>query len=190
MPVLNVCIPSIVERGDKLQQLISYLEDISQGFGVKILYAVDNKEMSIGAKRQLLLNNCDAEYMMMLDDDDTIPDDYFQLVIPELTKRPDCIGYYEEVKNSKGLLHVKHSVTCGKWTEKPLQRTPFYKTPIRTELAKAIGFEDKRFGEDHTFALSIYPLLRKEIFIDKAMYIYNQPDPMTKQQHNKRYGIR
>jgi cellulose synthase/poly-beta-1,6-N-acetylglucosamine synthase-like glycosyltransferase len=137
MSSLNVCIPSIIERRDKLAALIQRIEQLAEGYDVKILFAVDNKEMSIGAKRQALLNACAADYMVMLDDDDNLHDEYFEHVMPLLEKNPDCVGYYELVVG-KTVQEVKHSITCKQWTDSPLQRTPFYKTPIRTELAKAV----------------------------------------------------
>lgn len=188
--LLTVAIPTTYDREPLFNKLIDRISELAEGIeGVQIIYAVDNYELSIGAKRNQLLNHAKGEYFVMVDSDDNIHDDYFTDVMPLLKQAPDCIGYYELVVG-KTIQEVKHSITCKQWTDTPLQRTPFYKTPIRTELAKAIGFEDKRYGEDHTFAKSIYPLLRKEIFIDKALYIYNQPAPMTQQQHRQRYGIR
>lgn len=188
--LLTVAIPTTYDRQHLFDRLIARLSGLTDGMdSIEILYSVDNYELSIGAKRNLLLNNAIGKYFVMVDSDDDVCDDYFNFVLPELAKEPDCIGYYEEVRCSTESTLVKHSISCGKWTDKPLQRTPFYKTPILTDIAKAIRFEDVRYGEDHTFAKAIYPFLRTEIFIDAPMYIYNQPAPMSIQQHNKRYGI-
>lgn len=188
--LLTVAIPTTHDRQVLFDKLVDKISGLTEGMDdVQIIYAVDNYELSIGAKRNQLLNHAKGKYFVMVDSDDDIHDDYFSLVMPQLSKEPDCIGYYELIVGAQ-VRKVKHSITCKQWTDTPLQRTPFYKTPIRTDIAKAIGFEDKRYGEDHVFAKAIYPLLRKEIFIDEALYIYNQPKPMSEVEHKKRYGIR
>lgn len=184
--MLTIAIPTTTERKELFDKLIERVCSMAPE-GVKVIYCEDNKEMSVGAKRQLLLNNIDTEYFTMLDDDDDLPDNYFDLVLPVLANKPDFVGGYELVMPKN--IRVKHSLRCITWGENPLRRTPFYKMPMRTDIAKKVGFKDMRYGEDRRFSEAVYPLLKKEAFIDAALYIYNQPKPMNRQEHNKRYGI-
>jgi hypothetical protein len=43
-----------------------------------------------------------------------------------------------------------------------------------------------RFGEDHDFAIRIYPFLKKEKYINDVMYLYQY----SSENHNSKYGIK
>lgn len=183
---LTVAIPSIVERKEQFEALLTHLYRIAP-IWVEIIDLIDNKTISIGSKRQQLLETAKGEYIVMVDDDDTIPDYYFDKLLPALEQQPDCVGYIEQV-GEKNAIHSKRFKHWGE-SKEAYHRTPFCKDPIRTELARQVGFKDMRYGEDHDFAKRLYPLLKTEVFIDEIMYIYNQPKRLSKQEHKKRYGI-
>jgi hypothetical protein len=43
-------------------------------------------------------------------------------------------------------------------------------------------FPDKSFGEDYEYSMRLKPMLKKEVFIEKELYIYNfkYENPQTK----------
>jgi GT2 family glycosyltransferase len=189
-----------VGREDKLDTLISNINyqiskySISKE-SIEILTECDNKEMSIGAKRQKLLNKCNAEYMVQIDDDDYISMQYLPHVIDALQSKPDCIGYLESVKIDGIQKTACHSNRFTDWANNKegydFVRTIFCKDVIRTDIARKIGFSDMRFGEDYDFSkrLKQSGLLKTEVFINEVMYFY-ESKTLTRSQHNERYGIR
>ena len=183
---LTVAIPTTTDRRDMFNELYMHVQSILPEWA-ELIFEEDEYQMSIGSKRQALLDRAQGDYVFMLDSDDTIPDYYFDKLLPALEQQPDCVGYIEQVGEKNAI----HSIRFKHWGEskEAYHRTPFCKDPIRTKLARQVGFKDMRYGEDHDFAKRIYPQLKTEVFIDEIMYIYNQPKRLSKQEHKKRYGI-
>ncbi len=198
---LSVLIPTVVGREIEYTKLFMYLQSQIDEYGlsqqVEIITASDNKEMSIGQKRQYLYKEATGKFSVQIDDDDSVCSDYLYLINNVIKDNEvDCIGYYElcTMDGNKFLSVISKEVK--EWETYPnvpigklkYRRTPFFKVPILTELCKQVGVNDMRFGEDHDFAKRIHPLLKKEFFIYKEMYFYSS-NSLTKQAHNQRYGI-
>jgi hypothetical protein len=185
LSLLSVLIPTVVGREAQFNALIETIP-------VPILYCKDNKEMSIGTKRQLLLDKCETEYFVMCDDDDALSLDYFPTILPLLEKKPDCICYLEDINGVQTACHSNRFEDWGIGKGYHYYRTPFYKDVLRTDIARKIGFNDLRYGEDYDFAkrLKTSRLIQNEIFVDKKMYFYKMPNALSNVEHKKRYGIR
>lgn len=188
MPKLTIAIATVVEREGMFKDLMAYLKDIAPEW-VEVIFECDNKEISIGSKRQNLLNAAQGEYIMFLDDDDSIPEYYFDTLLPAFEQSPDAIGYIEQCGDKL----VPHSHKYNGWRDNydgyPHVRTIFCKDPIKTNIAREAGFKDMRYGEDHDFSRRVKKLIKTEVFIDKVMYLYNQPGRLSTSQHKQRYGI-
>lgn len=202
--MLTILIPTISERRAMCDTLVRLLQrDIERGGYsglVEIIICEDNKEASIGFKRNYLARQCKTEYCVMVDDDDMLSEHYFDKVLPLLTKGPDCVTYLEGIySDGKHVQTAIHSNKLSRWENGvkldkfvyDYGRTPFCKDIIKTSIVKEIGFKDMRFGEDADFAgrLKISGLIKKEAHINEIMYIYHMPGAMTTAQHNKRYGV-
>jgi hypothetical protein len=200
MKLLSIHIPTIVGREEQFDKLYQHLlldidlyhVDRSE---VEIISEKDNKKMSIGEKRQLLLNRCDAQYFVQIDDDDMVKNGYIATVIGALKEfSPDCIGYLEGVQMNGVSKIAAHSDRFADWGENiegyDYVRTIFCKDVIRTDIARKIGFSDMRFGEDHDFSrrLKSSGLITWEVFINEIMYYY-EGNNLNADQHRERYGI-
>lgn len=198
---LSICIPSVVGREEKLRKLLDNLHaQIERGkfTNVEVLTDVDNKQVSIGAKRQRMYMNCVGEYAVQIDDDDNVPTDYIQTVLAYIHEyRPDAIGYIEHCVMDGVEKLAAHSQAYGYWATLPAPdangysyyRTPYFKDVIKTEICRKVGVLDMRFAEDHDFAVRVLPLIKHEVFIPKIMYYYTA-NTLTKQEHKQRYGIK
>src|SRR6478736_2156247 len=98
---LSILIPTVVGREEKLQRLMDVLdpqfdelvkEAINTGeMPVEIIIDKDNKEVSIGAKRQRLLERAMGEYVVFIDDDDLVSETYIQDILNNTGS--DSIGF-------------------------------------------------------------------------------------------------
>lgn len=192
---LSILIPTLPEREAKLKTLLAFLKPQLNHFVEIIIDDTAKEAMSIGNKRNELYKKAIGTYSVQIDDDDLVPDNYIHEVLKALDNKPDCVGYLEDcmMDGIKKLSII--SIACQEWSNGNRQtdgfdylRTPFFKTPIKTELCEQVGVADMRFGEDHDFAKRIYPLLKKEEFINKIMYYYSA-NSLTPEQHQERYGI-
>jgi len=191
---LNILICTIPTRENEFNLLKHHLQSQINELGVQkqvsILSKLDNKQISVGAKRQLLLEEATADYIVFIDDDDMIPYYYVDKILEAIKLSPDCIGFRIECTGTSG----KTASASNKWDDWAENvggfdyvRTIYHKTPVKREIALAIGYEDKRFGEDYCYSkrLKESGLLKNEVFIDKVMYEYRY----AHEDHSTKYGI-
>ena len=193
---LSILIPTVTGREKSFNQIEDFLQwQISQASlwdKVEVLSLCDNKELSIGAKRNKLLEMANGDFCVMIDDDDTVHFQFIERIMSAIESNPDCVGYkelciYENGSVKSSDISLKHK----RWNEPKNAgfnhyRSPFYKVPIKTELCRMVGFKDLRYGEDIEFANRIIKLLTNEVYIDEFMYIYRYKE----ENHNQKYGIK
>ena len=196
-PLLSIILPTTIDRRlcfyRLLENILHQVNDHCHNTGeVEILIDEDDKQKSIGKKRQDLLEKATGTWVVGIDSDDQIATDYIESIINELRRNPniDHVGFYENCNidgaKSKSIFSIRHQ----KWDENAEGfdhiRCANPKSVIRRTKALQAGFEDSRFGEDRIFSEKVTPLLTSEIFIEKDLYyyIYNSTE------HNYRYGIK
>lgn len=187
---LSILIPTVIGREKQFDKLLSVLTP-QLSDETELIHLKDNKEITIGAKRNKLYAMASGEYSVQIDDDDSVPADYVNQVLHAIRLSPDCVGYMEQINNNgvkSGIsdFSLRHKAWKDKANGFDHVRTPFHKTPIRTDICKRVLFPDIRFGEDHMWSKAVYPLLMTEVHILKIMYIYNYKS----EPHKQKYGIK
>jgi len=147
---------------------------------VEILFCCDNREMTIGTKRNKLLDESTGKFIAFIDDDDRVDMEYIKIITQIIKSNPDidCIGI-------KGILTINgrnprtfiHSIKYNSYFERDrvFYRCPNHLNPIRKECIKGIRFPEKNFSEDTDWALQIRDkgVLKKEVMFDKKpLYFY------------------
>lgn len=192
--ILSILICTIESRKEKFNLLFDRLlkqkrECIFNDDFCEILFECDNKQISVGAKRQMLINRAKGSYIVFIDDDDNISDNYISKIINEIVvNQPDSIGFKIECdiegKKETAVVSNKYYDWCEDKDGFKYCRTPYHKSPIKRWIAKQVGYEDLRYAEDHDYSkrLKESGLIKKESFIDEVMYYYNfkYEDPKTK----------
>ena len=158
---------------------------------VELLIETDNKELAISKKRELIYRKAKGVYCVQIDDDDEVTDNYIEVILKACKSGKDCIGYKELVRMKGRELISQISLRFKEWKtlKDGFERTPFYKVPIKTGIARKVLLPEMRYGEDHEFSKAIYSLLNNEQYIDQVLYIYYSPDYLTESEKKKRYGI-
>lgn len=191
---LSILIPTIKDRNEQFHQLFSYLQNLLDlhdlNDTVELCFLADNREMTIGKKRQELLEMADGLYSWQIDDDDSIHQDSILYILDAMKDNPDCITF-EEACNINGVeKRSNFSLKYDDWGNDidgfDFVRTPFFKTPIKTSICLQVPVPNERFGEDHLWAKAIKPLLKSEVHIPKQLYFYQH----ISSPHNERYGIK
>lgn len=183
---LSILIPTIFGREEKFEKLLAHLNSMITP-SVEILIEKDNKEISIGKKRQKLLTRAIGEWIVFIDDDDWVSNNYVEKILEALSTNPDSVGFKIQCSGTKGVT----AACSNRWRDWADQvdgfdyvRTPYHKVPIRRKLALQIGFNDIRFGEDYDFSkrLKEKRLIETEFFIDEILYYYrfSYENPKTK----------
>lgn len=195
--VLSILIPTIIGREEQFNNLYAFLTEQLDRDGiwneVEIVSECDDRTMSIGTKRQVLLNRSYGDFVVFIDDDDSIPDDYCLTIWQAIKDNPgiDAIGFLQKCTFNQGAAVIASlSNQWDAWGEYKggyrYVRTPFFPTPMLREYAVAIGYNDMRFGEDHDFSIRLKEagLIKNELFIPRMMYHYQY----THAPHAEKYG--
>jgi len=176
-PILSILLPTISTRASQFARLEAHVRAQSDGKPVEILSECDNKEISIGRKRQNLLEKASGEWVVFIDDDDWIADDYVDSILAALSENPDCVGFLIRcTTNGKNPVMAKASLKYKSWGENEdgfvHTRAPYQKTPVRRSIALLVGFPDLRYAEDREYSRGLVKHLKTEVFIDKILYEY------------------
>ena len=171
---LSILICNIPERAEKLERLINVLQPQLQD-GVEILIETDSGEMTIGAKRNLLLSKAKGWYVCFIDDDDLVPDYYVAKILEAIEKHPDCIGIKGHyICGDRVPALFVHSLEYDDWFTKDgvPYRCPNQLNPIKRRIAMEVKFPDKSFGEDIAYSRMLRGLLKTQVMIEEVMYYY------------------
>jgi len=182
--ILTIGILSLNERIKSLNDLLGEINKITSRENldkVEIIVNVDDRQKSVGQKRNEILEQAKGKFVCFIDDDDNIDEDYINIIMKIIRENPelDCIGfsgmYYI---NGNPAMIFKHANEYGGHykDDEGIQYRPInHLNPTRTEIARKIRFPEKNFGEDSDYCDRLLEsgLLKNEIIIhDKIMYHY------------------
>jgi glycosyltransferase involved in cell wall biosynthesis len=183
---LTVMIPTVPGRFDNyLPRILKQFNDQIAALNtneVELLVLYDNKKRSIGEKRNALLQIAQGDFVVYIDDDDRVSDDYLDVILNVINAQPDadCIVYDCLCVIDEGQGRVERMCKYGiefdywtspdgtQWTGKPAH-TMIYKA----SLAKSHLFADMGQGEDVDWVKRACLDIKKQVRINnKVMYFY------------------
>lgn len=182
--MISILIPSIPQRLDRLKELIVKYESYISLYNVdaEIISVVDNKKMSIGEKRNALVDLSRGDYWVMTDDDlDELTEKYFALV-PE-TCIVDVVTYLQ-------LARINHQSTTVEFGLRNInedfipdgvtKRKAWHCCTWKKEKIRDARFNSyKNWGEDSFFADIANELADNTIHIPEICHIYQHDSKTT-----------
>jgi glycosyltransferase involved in cell wall biosynthesis len=177
--MLSILIPTIVGREDFYNSLVSALYKQYQGCDAEICHLKDNREASIGKKRNDLLELASGRYVVFIDDDDMVSDNYMKLLLEAAMTDCDCAslkGMYSIDGVDDGIF--EHSLVYPEWkttgNEVKYERFPNHINMIKASIAKQFKFPETNHGEDADWSTQIHKsgLLKHEHYIPDIIYYY------------------
>ena len=181
---LSILIPTLYERNDQLITLksILYGQIYSGKFNehVEVLTEADNREITTGTKRNILLNRAKGDYIVFCDDDDKVHKQYVRLILKAIESGPDAVGIrLIHYLNSSLYGNTCHSILYKEWKNIPgpegiwtFQRCPNHLNPVKREHALRARFPDKTIGEDRDYSYKLRKYLKTEVMIEEPIYFY------------------
>lgn len=178
---MSFLIATIPGRESSLQRLVSSIHEkmgrLAPDTRYEIALSFDNRETSIGAKRERLCSEAKGKYLVFIDDDDEITDAYIEDL------RETINGGYS-VMRLRGRIapytftHSLENKLTGKMARgEVFLRPPNHLNPMMSDIAKLIHFKDAVRGEDleWTIRLARNGFLTREYMSDESRihYIYN-----------------
>lgn len=177
---LSILIPTVPSRIELFYpKLIKHLLSQTKNRNdVEIIALFDNKKRSVGDKRNNLLDLANGEYLVFIDDDDRIHDNYVDIVLKTLYDNPtaDCLVYNSSTSINGGPpILCKYGIefeygyiSTNEWRGKPAH-TMVYKSSI----AKKYKFPIINHGEDMAWVKQAYVDIKNQIRIDEVLYWYD-----------------
>jgi hypothetical protein len=184
-------IPTIAGRETSLQNLMTSIRDkmsrIAPQLRYKINLAFDNREMSVGMKRQHLLQGAEGKYFAFVDDDDDITDAYVEDLVETIQGSYQVMRLRGQIAQYTFTHSLENKLTSPMARGDVFLRPPNHLNPMLTDVGKLISFGDAVRGEDldWTMRLARAGFLSKEYRSDDSRihYIYNmgsrRVDPKT-----------
>lgn len=191
MPVFSILLATVTNRAPLFSLLYDEIRRQSEGKPVEIIVACDSKEISIGKKRQNLLESASGTHIAFVDDDDWISGTYVNDILTALESGPDCVGFKIECTMNGG--RPESAVTSMKYKEWGdnidgfrYTRSIYHKSPVLRSIALKVGFPNLRYCEDRPYSEGVMHHVKTESFIDKVLYFYR----FRSENFAEKYGIK
>ena len=189
LSILIPLTPDRIECADRLEhEFWQQAKDLLPH--IEVIREIDNREMTIGEKRNILYAKANGAYSVQWDSDDFIHPQGLELIIGAILRQDyDCCTYEEHIDFDGKIQRSNHSLKYDDWQDNfdgfDFVRTPFMKSVIKTEIARSVPVPHIRYAEDHLWAQALKPHLKTEIHLNEQIYRYIH----RKTPHNERYGI-
>lgn len=183
---ISILIPTMKSREKLFHQVLAEVKRQireTPEINVEVLWESDNGEMTLGQKRNVLMDRCQGKYHCFIDDDDVIAPDFLKIFVPMIRSSVDfdCASFvgahYVRGKFNK-LFH--HSLEYSEWAEFPDRyiRSVSPMNMIKTSIVRQVRYKDIRNTEDHEFSkrLMASGLLKTEFKINPNRPIYHYID--------------
>ena len=192
MKELSILILTLPTRIDSYARLIKSINQqvIENNLinRVQILSLCDTKEISVGEKRNILLNKSIGKYVCFIDDDDVIAPNYLSAIMSALESNADVITFSGDyVENEIRTPFSISMIHRGNFNEQNMfYRLPNHLCPVKREIALNCQFTNKNFGEDSDYAEKINIHIKNEYHIQDKLYfyMYNSNTSQTKPNNN------
>jgi hypothetical protein len=133
--------------------------------------------VSVGVKRDSLVQNATGEYLLFLDDDETIPPNYVEQVLRLCNQGKDictfrslfkCDTYWALIDMS-----LKYKRNEDATPEHIVKRKPWHVCAIRSEIAKRHRFSNMNNAEDWDWMERVLKDVKTEAHTSQILHQYN-----------------
>jgi len=177
--LLSILIPTLPSRISTYARLINKIYGQIQRFNlqdeVQILSLMDTKDIILGKKRNKLVEMALGKYIMFIDDDDDVSDNFLLKIIEGTKSGNDVITFNGEY-HENGSVHsdfiISTLVVCDTNSGGIMYRRPNHLCAVRREIAIDCKFPDKNFREDSDYSELINKHIKTEFHINEKLYFY------------------
>jgi len=181
--ILSILIATLESRRDQFAHIFGRLTAQVRAAAltgeIEILSLCDNREASIGTKRNRLIGQARGHFVAFVDDDDDVSDDYISKISAIIRGHPeiDCIGI-KSIITFRGShpQEMTYSLRYDDYFSRGHSyfRPPHHQNPMLRSVALKYPYLDASYAEDAEWALRLRRsrALRREEFIDTPLYFY------------------
>lgn len=176
--LLSILIPSVVERLECLTNIVRKINQQIAGGPVEVLVCLENKKRTTGRKRNELIEQAQGKFVVFVDDDDTLSDDYVSQLLTHIKENPeaDCIVFdvMVNIVNQKRKKLCKYGIEY-KYGQNPnfYTRKPNHLMCYRKSIAESHKYKNISYKEDDEWGERACKNIKNQIRIDKVLYTYD-----------------
>lgn len=182
---LTIAVLSVPSRTRTfLPYIVDKLNAQAQNRPVELLLLLDNKTRTIGRKRNDLIRLAQGQYIVFVDDDDDVTDDFVDEILEAAKSGTDVIVFDiwvtldgQSGKNCRYGLDLSYENL-----ESVYHRKPNGRMVCRTELAKMIAYPDISLGEDDRWGEAFSCIAKTQHRIEKNLSFYKFDSVLTEAQ--------
>lgn len=196
---LSILICSLEKRKEQLERLLESIEQQAGFKGVEqnkksllfklrridygyfdVIILTDNKQATVGMKRNKLVRLATYEYICFIDDDDRVNDDYVKLLKNAINTKIDGSDYdsvvFKVLYNPVNGKPKEAIYSAGYYDftyQDHFKRKTNHLMVVKRAIALKATFPNTSFGEDSNYAKQIARHIKNEAVIDKVLYYYD-----------------
>jgi len=177
----SILICTLPERHNSFERiynkLLGQIKENGLEDKVEVLYFIDNRENTVGKKRNELLRRSQGLYTNYIDDDDEVHDNYIKLIYEQLATSPDCVNLIGIITfDGKYPRTFIHSVDYNHYFERNevYYRPPNHLNTMKRSIASRFLFPNISYSEDTDWAMQVARsgLLKTEAKVKEPFYFY------------------
>lgn len=192
MILLSILIPTIPERHKQFTQLYNELMRQKTEFDtthdtIGELQVIINSDkrfldggLSIGKKRQALVQEAEGKYLCFCDDDDIVSPNYIETLMRLCYQGQDICTFQALVKMQTfwGLIDMRlgYKVNDQINPDYTIRRPPWHVCPVKSVYAKMFMFPDLNNAEDFVWMEKVLSCCSSEAHTDKIIFQYNHKE--------------
>lgn len=175
---LSVLIATIKDRRSMCAELVDSIFSQADGRDVEVLCLLDNYVMTIGEKRQLLLDIARGHYVAWVDDDDVVYPGYVDQMLDAISQSPDVVVHdVLAVLGGRPVIveqRLGHPIQEYDGRAAKILRPPNQTCAWKREIAVQVKFPMWNHGEDFEWAKGVWPLCKTQAVIEEPIYVYRK----------------
>lgn len=181
---VSVLICTIPDRNEMFVSLYKRLNLLKNNASIRVEILYDDAlGITIGEKRNRLLERASGKYCCFIDDDDDVADTYFTTYESAIGSGMDydcvaLVGHY--YLNGRFMKPFFHSLKYKSWYDDAdgYYRCPNHLNLIKTDICRQIGYTQINFGEDKDFSERLLEsgLIQTEYSHENLLYLYYKID--------------
>ena len=189
---LSILIPTVHNRRNTflpriLEQVYSQYDKLTEQEQkeVEILVLMDNKTIMLGDKRNLMIDQAQGEYVVFVDDDDRLSEDYIKSILDATRQNSDVITFKAEVTlngDTPKLCYYSIEYTRDFNDKEAYYKIPNHICEVKKNIAEIVEFPSVLYGEDSGYSKKLKQFLKTETNIDKTLYYYDFNTETTETQ--------
>lgn len=203
-PILSILIPTIPSRVSMFAELYhelnkqaTYMNTFHYTLGsIEILVdgsaAFLDGGLSIGKKRQALVERATGKYLCFVDDDETVAPNYIETLVRLCQENSDVVTFRNISKLDGYWCLIDMSIHYENEEATPIntvRRRPWHICPVKSMLAKSFQFDDVNYGEDWAWFQQVLKFCTTESKSNAILHQYHhgahsESDRILKQQAN------